>query len=141
MCLSMAGVLELWGPFQPRSFYDPVIYLQLSFFVISTVIKPHALETLPVSLSSMVLFCNIQHYLKNESGLLKIPNFYIVFSEKNKQCLTRHRVSEKGASWESERRELGVMGKGPAEAGMGYDWEWHVTKPPLEFRWNREIFY
>lgn len=24
------------------------------------------------------------------------------------------------------------MGKGPAEAVMGYHWEWHVTKPPLE---------
>lgn len=24
------------------------------------------------------------------------------------------------------------MGKGPAEARMGYHWEWQVTKPPLE---------
>lgn len=29
--------------------------------------------------------------------------------------------------------ELGrVMGKRPAEAGIGYQWEWHVSKPPLE---------
>lgn len=85
-----------------------MIYLQLTFVVISTVIKPHSRKTLPVSLP--LWFCLATYSITLRMGLVYLK--YQIFM----LCFLKKKMN--GALLSTEFREGRVMGTGPAEAGI-----------------------